>query len=119
MNRVKDKVAIVTGAGSIGPGWGNGKAAAVLYAREGARVIAVDRNLEAAVETQEIIAGEGGACSAVAADVTDAEQIRALVERSMHEYSRIDILHNNVGIPLVGGINEVSDEAWDHQFEVN
>ena len=61
--RVKDKVVIVTGAGSIGPGWGNGKAAAVLYAREGAKVLAADRQQDAAEETQAIIAAEGGTCA--------------------------------------------------------
>ena len=62
MDRLKDKVTIVTGAGSIGPGWGNGKATAVLFAREGARVLAVDINAAAARETEQIISGEGGEC---------------------------------------------------------
>jgi len=68
--RLKDKVAIVFGAGSCGPGWGNGKATSVLYARQGAKVVAVDKNLAAAEETRGIIASEGGECIAVQADVT-------------------------------------------------
>ena len=74
-DRLKDKVAIVTGAGSIGPGWGNGKATAVLFAREGAKVFGVDRNLPAAVETREIIEGEGGECIAFEADVARSADV--------------------------------------------
>ena len=85
-DRVKDKVAIVTGAGSAGPGWGNGKAAAVLYAREGARVLAVDINLAAAEETRRIAADEGGTCSAAQVDVTDADAVRAMVAQAIDRY---------------------------------
>lgn len=118
-DRVKDKVAIVTGAGSIGPGWGNGKAAAVVYSREGARVVAVDRELSAAEETREIIAGEGGVCIAVRADVTSDEDVRKMVDQCMSEFGRVDILHNNVGIPIVGGTDDVTEEVWDRQFAIN
>lgn len=118
-NRVKDKVAIVTGAGSIGPGWGNGKAAAVLYAREGARVVAVDRDISAAEETRDIVAGENGECVAAQADVTSAEDVQRMVELCLREYGRVDILHNNVGIPIVGGTNDIAEDVWDQQFAVN
>ena len=111
--RVKDKVAIVTGAGSAGPGWGNGKAAAVLYAREGARVLAVDIDAAAAAETRRIVAEEGGTCSAAQVDVTDADAVRAMVAQAIDRYGRIDILHNNVGITEVGGPEEISEEAWE------
>ena len=117
--RVKDKVAIVTGAGSAGPGWGNGKAAAVLYAREGARVLAVDIDPAAAEETRRIVAGEGGTCSAARVDVTDADAVRAMVATAIERYGRIDILHNNVGITEVGGPEEISEEAWERLLNTN
>jgi len=78
--RLRDKVAIVTGAGSSGPGWGNGKATAVLFAREGAKVFAVDLRLEAVEETKGIIANEGGECLSHVADVSKADEVRAFVE---------------------------------------
>ncbi|HCV24737.1 MAG TPA: SDR family oxidoreductase [Candidatus Latescibacteria bacterium] len=118
-DRVKDKATIVTGAGSIGPGWGNGKAAAVVYAREGALVAAVDRTLSAAEETRDIITGEGGQCIAVEADVTVEDQVQHVVDRCLSEFGRVDILHNNVGIPVVGGTQEISADDWDQQFSVN
>ena len=117
--RLKDKVALVTGAGSIGSGWGNGKAAAVLYAREGARVLAADLNIDAAEETRSIIAAEGGDCTAFRADVTDATQVAAMLAACVEAYGRIDVLHNNVGIPHVGGPEETTEEDWDKLFAVN
>lgn len=117
--RVKDRIAIVTGAGSGGPGWGNGKAAAVLYAREGARVFAVDLNPDAAEETRGIIEGEGGDCTVHTADVSSAVDVAALVEQCIETYGRIDILHNNVGILEVGGVVEASEESWDRVHDVN
>jgi NAD(P)-dependent dehydrogenase (short-subunit alcohol dehydrogenase family) len=118
-DRLKDKVALVFGAGSVGPGWGNGKATAVLFAREGAKVVGVDINPAAAEETQGIIAGEGGTCHADVADVTKSDQIRAVVERSMERYGRIDILHNNVGITEMGGPVELSEESWHRVIDIN
>ena len=97
--RVKDKVAMVMGAGSVGPGWGNGKAAAVLYAREGARVLAVDLVQSAGEETQRIIQSEGGRCRALQADVSCANSVNAVVDECLRDFGRVDILHNNVGIP--------------------
>lgn len=117
--RLKDKVAIVTGAGSIGPGWSNGKAAAVLFAREGAKVFAVDINLGAAQETQAIINQENGECSTHKADVSKANEVEAMVKRCLETYGRIDILHNNVGIIEVGGCVETSEESWDRVNAVN
>ncbi len=118
-NRLKDKVALVYGAGSIGPGWGNGKATAVAYAREGARVVAVDRNVEAAQETASIIRGEGGTCVALAADVTRPEQIRQTVDHCLQQHGRIDILHNNVGWSVVGGPVEMSEQTWNEAMQLN
>jgi len=117
--RLKDKVAIVFGAGSCGPGWGNGKATSVLYAREGAKVVAVDKNLAAAEETRDIIASESGECIAVQADVTQAREVEAAVNKCMDAYGRIDILHNNVGIGELGGPVETSEESWDRVMDVN
>jgi NAD(P)-dependent dehydrogenase (short-subunit alcohol dehydrogenase family) len=117
--RLKDKVAIVTGAGSSGQGWGNGKAAAVLFAQEGAKMFAVDMDPDAARETEEIIKREGGECISYVADVSKAEEVKALVEQCIKTFGRIDILHNNVGILAVGGPEEISEEAWDRLNAVN
>ncbi len=117
--RLKDKVAIVTGAGSVGPGWGNGKATAVLFAREGARVLGVDISLAAVQETKGIIDQEGGDCTVHEADVSKSDEVKAMVERCIQTYGRIDILHNNVGIIVVGGPVETSEETWDRVNAVN
>ncbi|MDA0983716.1 MAG: glucose 1-dehydrogenase [Proteobacteria bacterium] len=117
--RLRDKVAIVTGAGSIGPGWGNGKAAAVLYAREGARVVAVDLNPVAAGETRDIIRGEGGICEAVQADVSSSADVQRVVASCVALYGRVDVLHNNVGIVEVGGPVEIEEDDWDRLIAVN
>ncbi len=117
--RLKDKVAIVTGAGSSGPGWGNGKATAVLFAREGARVFAIDINADAVAETAQIIRDECGDCAVQQVDVTQSNQVRSMVDRCIETYGRIDILHNNVGILEVGGPVEASEESWDRVVAVN
>ena len=118
-DRLKDKVALVTGAGSVGPGWGNGKATAVLFAREGACVFAVDINLEAAEETRAIIEEEGGECAAHETDVSNSGDVKEMVERCIDTYGRVDVLHNNVGILDVGGPVETSEESWDRVVDVN
>lgn len=117
--RLQNKIAIITGAGSIGPGWGNGKATAVLFAREGAKVLAVDLNEEAAEETKNIIVDEGGNCTTFRADVSQSAEVEALVNNCIDTYGRIDILHNNVGIIEVGGCVEASEQSWDHVNDVN
>ncbi len=117
--RLEDKVAIVTGAGSIGPGWGNGKATSVLFAREGARIFAVDIDLEAARETEAIIHSEGGECTAHQADVAKAAEVEALVRRCIDLYGRVDVLHNNVGIVALGGPVELDEADWDRVSDVN
>ena len=118
-DRVKDRVALVTGAGSIGPGWGNGKAAAILYAREGAKILAADLNVEAAEETRAIIEKEDGRCVTFRADVSRAADVEPMVDECLRLYGRIDILHNNVGISEVGGPEEISEKNWDRMFAVN
>lgn len=118
-DRVEGKVALVTGAGSVGPGWGNGKAAAVLYAREGAKVFLADYNLDAAGETDAVIKQEGGDSTAYKADVSQAASVRQMVVACLEKYGRIDILHNNVGIIEVGGPVEISEDNWDRLMSVN
>src|SRR5215469_693387 len=118
-DRLKDKVALVSGAGSSGPGWGNGKATAVLFAREGAKVLAADINHDAALETKRIIDGECGICQAVSADVSRANDVSAMVNACIAAFGRIDVLHNNVGIVDVGGPVETTEESWDRVNDVN
>lgn len=123
--RLKDKIAIVVGAGQA-PGAtaaiGNGRATAILFAREGAKVLAVDRSLEAAEETAEVIRGEGGEATTAVADVTEEAAVKAAIEACVARYGRIDILHNNVGISIEGGdapITEIETEAFDRIVAVN
>jgi NAD(P)-dependent dehydrogenase (short-subunit alcohol dehydrogenase family) len=118
-HRLKDKVAVVVGAGSIGPGWGNGKATAVTFAREGAKVFCVDVNLSAAEETANIITGEGGLALPFRADVTKAADIEAMVRACVADFGRIDVLDNNVGIAEVGGVVELTERDWDRVLDVN
>ena len=119
-DRLAGKVALVTGAGAVGPGWGNGKATAVVYGREGAKVFAVDINIEAARETAGIIESEGGEATAWAADVTEPESVAATVEACMEAYGRIDILHNNVGGVGPGrALPTVTVEDWYDTFDIN
>jgi NAD(P)-dependent dehydrogenase (short-subunit alcohol dehydrogenase family) len=117
--RLDNRVALVFGAGSSGSGWGNGKAAATLYAREGARVIAVDRNGEAARETASIIASEGHDALALSADVTSSAEIAGVVAEATRRHGRIDVLHNNVGITEMGDPIEATEESWDRVMAVN
>ena len=93
--RVKGKVVAVIGAGSIGPGIGNGKAAAIVYAREGARVLAVDDNLKAAEETRDLIEAESGDCIVFRADISSASECRGVIKKCIDTFGRIDILHLN------------------------
>ncbi len=118
-DRLKGKAALVVGAGSIGPGWGNGKATAVAFAREGARVLCADVNLAAAEETVGIIAKEGGEARAFRADVTQANDVEAMVATCKNAYGRIDVLDYNVGIAEVGGVVEVTEATWDRVQDVN
>ena len=117
--RLKGKVALVFGAGSVGPGWGNGKATAVAFAREGATVIAIDREIAAAEETQAIIRGEGGRCQVFAADVTDSDEVETVVDGAVKAHGRIDVLHNNVGTTIMGGPIELSEADWQRLVDIN
>lgn len=117
--RLKDEVALVMGAGSAGPGWGNGKACAVQFAREGAAVACFDLDKAAAEETAEIIRCEGGQAIAVAGNAATGADVRAAVEATTGAFGRLDVLHNNVGIVVNGGVVELSEDDWDRVFDVN
>jgi NAD(P)-dependent dehydrogenase (short-subunit alcohol dehydrogenase family) len=117
--RLLDRVALVFGAGSSGPGWGNGKATAVSFAREGAKVVAVDISMEAAEETAGLITEEGGQALALEADVTKPDSVQAAVAQTMAAFGRIDVLHNNVGIGNFGGPVDLPFEEWSHVIDVN
>lgn len=117
--RLEDKVVMAVGAGSVGPGWGNGKASAVLFAREGAKVFGIDINPDAAEETRAIIADEGNTCTAHVTDVTDEASVAAAVARCLEVYGRIDILQNNVGIVDNKDVTETTEETWDRVMAAN
>jgi NAD(P)-dependent dehydrogenase (short-subunit alcohol dehydrogenase family) len=117
--RLQDRVALVTGAGSIGPGWGNGKATSVLFAREGAKVFAVDLDAAAAEETRKIIESEGGVCHTHRANVAKAAEVEAMVAACMAAFGSIDVLVNNVGIARTGSIVTTAEADWDLVNDVN
>lgn len=117
--RLEGKVAIVTGAGSRAAGIGNGRAAAILFAREGAKVLIVDNKAVAAEETLAAIKQEGGEAEVFVGDVTSAADCRAMVERSVSRWGRLDILDNNVGIEGKASVVSVSEEDWDRVMTVN
>jgi NAD(P)-dependent dehydrogenase (short-subunit alcohol dehydrogenase family) len=117
--KLSGRVALVFGAGSSGPGWGNGKAAAVQYARAGARVIAVDVNLAAAEETVDVMAGEDLHGCAMAGDVTSAGDIAGIVEDVVTRFGGVDVLHNNVGITDIGALETITEARWRRVLDVN
>lgn len=116
---LRGKTAIVTGGGAAGEGIGNGRAAAILLAREGARVLVVDRDLALAQRTEEMIRDEGGTAAAFAADVTDEAQCATVVKTALDRFGGLDILDNNVGLSRPGTVLEESTESWEHLFRVN
>jgi NAD(P)-dependent dehydrogenase (short-subunit alcohol dehydrogenase family) len=116
--RVEGKVAMIVGAGCVGPGWGNGRAAAVLFAREGAKVFAVDKDGDAMKETVERIGNQGEIATHVC-DVLDDAQVGAMTEACRKKFGRIDILLNNVGGSAAGGAAEISEENFDKQIDHN
>ena len=117
--RLEGKVAIVTGAGSSGPGVGNGKAASVLFAREGAKVLLVDIDADHAQETLELITAEGGEASVFQADVTNQGHCRSMVESAVERYGRLDILDNNVGVLLREKFTDIDPDDWDRVMAIN
>ena len=117
--RLEGKVAIVTGAGSSGPGVGNGRATATLFAREGARVLLADLDEDRARETLELIEAEGGVASTIQADVINADDCERMVAACIERYGRLDILDNNVGISHRGTVVEIDEAAWDRVMAIN
>ena len=117
--RVAGKVTIVTGAGSVGPGWGNGRAAAVLFAAEGALVFAVDKDLQAMDETRERAEAAGATIVPYACDVTKSDAVREMIDACRRRFGRIDVLVNNVGGSAPGGPVEMSEEVWEAQLALN
>ena len=120
--RLENKVALLFGAGQVDCDhdiWGNGRATVVAYAREGARVVAVDLDLDKAEETRSYVVKEGNDCVTMAANVTSGSDVEAVVKQTMEMYGRIDVLHNNVGINEKGGPEEASEESWDRVMDTN
>ena len=123
MGRLDGKVAVVVGAGQTpGQTIGNGRATAVLFGREGAHVVAVDRDLDAAQSTVSAIRAEGGSTLALRADITVERDIEGFVSETVARLGRIDILHNNVGVSLAAGDSPIADitcDAFDRVMAVN
>jgi NAD(P)-dependent dehydrogenase (short-subunit alcohol dehydrogenase family) len=119
--RLRDKVAIVVGGGQTrGDTMGNGRATAIVFARQGAKVVVADRDLESARETAALIANEGGEAAAERCDITRDEDCATLVANCVSRWGRVDVLHNNVGIGTGdAGPTHITDEAWELIFSVN
>lgn len=119
MQRFSKKVAIVTGAGCVAEGWGNGRAIAVRLAEEGAQVLAVDRDLARVQETLERSGDAAGRILPCQCDVTDSSSVQAMVATCLQAFGTIDILVNNVGGSAAGGPVEMSESVWDSQVDMN
>jgi hypothetical protein len=117
--RLEGQVALVSGAGAVGPGWGNGRAIAVRFAQEGATVFGLDRELERMNETAELIASAGGRFIPMACDVTDSAGIAQAIAQCVTQCGQLDVLVNNVGGSAKGGPVEMSEEIWDAQIDHN
>src|SRR5262245_28388790 len=117
--RFQDRVAIVTGAGSVGPGWGNGRAIAVGFAEGGGKVFAADRDPERLKETVERVEAAGGTIATHLCDVTDAKSVAQMVQACFGKWGRIDVLVNNVGGSAAGGPVEMTEDVWDAQVDYN
>lgn len=113
------KVAIVTGAGSVGPGWGNGKATATLLARQGASVFLVDIKQDAVDETRRIIEAEGGSCATHLCNMMVSAEVAEMVQACVNRFKRIDVLVNNVGGSAPGDPVSMTEEVWDLQIDFN
>jgi NAD(P)-dependent dehydrogenase (short-subunit alcohol dehydrogenase family) len=113
------KIAVVTGAGSVGPGWGNGRATAALFARQGASVFLVDVVETAAEETKRLIESEGRVAVSHSCDMTKSADVRDMVEACVSRFGRIDILVNNVGGSTLGDPMTMPEEVWDRQIDLN
>lgn len=119
MGRFEDKVVVVTGAGSIADGWGNGRATSVQYAEEGAKLVLVDRNPDALAHTAELVEKFGVEYITVTADVSDADGVARFVDAAIDSFGRIDVLQANVGIGSIGSLLDYEQSKWDLMFRVN
>ena len=117
--RLDGKIALIIGAGCVGPGWGNGRAAAVRFAEEGAKIFAVDRDEASMAETVERVKKAGGIIETHVGDATKGLSVAKMVAACMAKFGRIDILMNNVGGSAAGGPVEMSEEVWDAQVDLN
>jgi NAD(P)-dependent dehydrogenase (short-subunit alcohol dehydrogenase family) len=117
--RLQGKIALIVGAGCVGPGWGNGRAACVLFAQEGAKIFAVDRDMGPMEETVARVRDAGGEIATHLCDVTQQASVAAMVQACRDKYGRIDVLVNNVGGSAPGGPVEMAEEAWDAQIDLN
>ncbi len=118
-DRLKNKVVIVSGAGSVGPGWGNGRAIAYRFAQEGAKVFGVDLNPDALLETVAKVHEVGGEIATWQADVTSDEAVKSMVQACIETYGRVDVLVNNVGGSKKGGPVQLDEATWDQQIDFN
>ncbi|SDG28081.1 hypothetical protein SAMN04488117_11591 [Celeribacter baekdonensis] len=117
--RLDGKVALITGAGCVGPGWGNGRATCVRFAEEGAKIFAVDLKSDTMVETLERVKAAGGEVELYLCDVTDRKAVEAMVAACVDRFGTVDILVNNVGGSAKGGPVELAEEVWDRQMDFN
>ena len=117
--RLQNRIAIVTGAGSVGPGWGNGRATCVRFAEEGAKIFAIDRDPDKTAETVERVMAVGGEIVTYQCDVTGNESVAAMVKACVDRFGRIDVLVNNVGGSAHGGPVDMPEEVWDAQVDYN
>lgn len=119
MRDLDGKIALIIGAGTVGDEIGNGRATALLMARHGAHVVCVDRDERSARRTAEMIGAEGGTAESFGVDATDEAAVAGLADSVIRAHGRIDVLDNNVGISLLGGVTEASAEDWDRVLAVN
>jgi NAD(P)-dependent dehydrogenase (short-subunit alcohol dehydrogenase family) len=117
--RLQGKVAIVTGAGCVGPGWGNGRATCLRFAEEGAKIFAVDLKDETMAETLQRVRDAGGEVEPYLCDVTDAAAVEAMVAACIARFGRVDVLVNNVGGSAKGGATDLDEAGWDRQMQFN
>lgn len=117
--RLDGKVAVIIGAGCVGPGWGNGRATAFRFVEEGASVLAVDNSEEALLETIERVAPLDGIMETYIGDATKSQSVSSMIARCMSRFGRLDILVNNVGGSKKGGPVDLSEEDWDSQIDQN
>lgn len=117
--RLEGKVAIVTGAGCVGPGWGNGRATCVRFAEEGAKIFAVDLKSDTMEETIARTREAGGEIEPYLCDVTDLDAVTAMVGACIARFGRVDILVNNVGGSAKGGATELDEATWHKQLDFN